>query len=47
KLQYLVEWAGHQSDKDRTSWEPANHLRNSPNLVQDFHSAYIHKPCQP
>ncbi|KNZ48486.1 uncharacterized protein VP01_5633g1, partial [Puccinia sorghi] len=29
KLQYLVEWAGHQSDKDQTSWEPANHLRNS------------------
>ncbi|KNZ44625.1 uncharacterized protein VP01_8986g1, partial [Puccinia sorghi] len=26
KLQYLVEWAGHQSDKDQTSWEPANHF---------------------
>ncbi|KNZ48904.1 hypothetical protein VP01_5332g1, partial [Puccinia sorghi] len=33
------------SDKDQTSWEPANHLRNSPDLVQDFHSSYPHKPC--
>ena len=44
KLQYLVEWTGYQSDEDRTSWEPANHLRNSPDLVQDFHSNYPHKP---
>ncbi|KNZ55408.1 uncharacterized protein VP01_2690g1, partial [Puccinia sorghi] len=47
KLQYLVKWAGHQSDKDQTSWEPTNHLLNSPDLVQDFHSAYPHKPRQP
>ncbi|KNZ43762.1 uncharacterized protein VP01_9890g1, partial [Puccinia sorghi] len=46
KLKYLVEWAGHQSDEDRTSWEPANHLLNFPDLVQDFHSAYPHKPLQ-
>ncbi|KNZ47785.1 uncharacterized protein VP01_6148g1 [Puccinia sorghi] len=43
----LVKWAGHQSNEDQTSWEPANHLQNSPNLVQDFHSSYPHKPCQP
>ena len=46
KLQYLVEWTGFQSDEDRTSWEPANHLRNSPDLVQDFHSNYPRKPRQ-
>ncbi|KNZ59254.1 hypothetical protein VP01_1773g1, partial [Puccinia sorghi] len=31
----------------QTSWEPANHLQNSPDLVQDFHSSYPHKPRQP
>ncbi|KNZ56012.1 uncharacterized protein VP01_251g4 [Puccinia sorghi] len=29
KLQYLVKWTGYQSNKDQTSWEPANHLQNS------------------
>ncbi|KNZ53460.1 uncharacterized protein VP01_3231g1 [Puccinia sorghi] len=38
---------GYQSDKDRTSWEPTNHLQNFPDLVQNFHSSYPHKPCQP
>jgi hypothetical protein len=46
KLQYLVEWTGFQSDEDRTSWEPAQHLWNSPDLVQDFHTTYPQKPRQ-
>ncbi|KNZ57166.1 uncharacterized protein VP01_2222g1 [Puccinia sorghi] len=45
KLHYLVECAGYQSNKDQTSWEPANHLQNSNYLVQDFHTTYPHKPC--
>ncbi|MBW0466523.1 hypothetical protein O181_006238 [Austropuccinia psidii MF-1] len=38
KLWYLVEWKGFSEDPERTSWEPAFNLTNSPDLVKDFHS---------
>ena len=45
KLQYLVQWAGY--DYIRTSWEPAEYLANSPELITEFHTAYPEKPRSP
>ncbi|MBW0513772.1 hypothetical protein O181_053487 [Austropuccinia psidii MF-1] len=44
KLWYLVEWKGLSEDQERTTWEPASNLTNSPDLVKDFHSLYPDKP---
>ncbi|MBW0501179.1 hypothetical protein O181_040894 [Austropuccinia psidii MF-1] len=44
KLWYLVEWKGFSEDPERTSWEPASNINNSPELVKDFHSLYPGKP---
>ncbi|MBW0588260.1 hypothetical protein O181_127975 [Austropuccinia psidii MF-1] len=43
-LWYLVEWKGFSEDPERTTWEPASNLTNSPDLVKDFHSLYPDKP---
>ncbi|MBW0492000.1 hypothetical protein O181_031715 [Austropuccinia psidii MF-1] len=40
KLWYLVEWKGFSEDPQRTTWEPASNLTNSPDFVKDFHSFY-------
>ncbi|MBW0557688.1 hypothetical protein O181_097403, partial [Austropuccinia psidii MF-1] len=45
KLWYLVELKGFSEDPERTSWEPAFNLTNSPDLVKDFNSLYPGKPC--
>ncbi|MBW0477414.1 hypothetical protein O181_017129 [Austropuccinia psidii MF-1] len=44
QLWYLVEWKGFSEDPERTTWEPASNLTNSPNLVRDFHSLYPDNP---
>ncbi|MBW0526061.1 hypothetical protein O181_065776 [Austropuccinia psidii MF-1] len=44
KLWYLVEWKGFSEDPERTTWEQASSLTNSPDLVKDFHSLYPYKP---
>ncbi|MBW0484137.1 hypothetical protein O181_023852 [Austropuccinia psidii MF-1] len=43
-LWYLVEWKGFNEDQERTTWEPASNLTNSPDLVKDFHTLYPDKP---
>ncbi|MBW0474124.1 hypothetical protein O181_013839 [Austropuccinia psidii MF-1] len=43
-LWYLVEWKGFNEDPERTTWEPASSLTNSPDLVKDFHTLYPDKP---
>ncbi|MBW0555408.1 hypothetical protein O181_095123 [Austropuccinia psidii MF-1] len=43
-LWYLVEWKGFNEDPERTTWEPASSLTNSPDLVKDFHILYLDKP---
>ncbi|MBW0485696.1 hypothetical protein O181_025411 [Austropuccinia psidii MF-1] len=43
-LWYLVEWKELNEDRERTTWEPASNLTNSPNLVKDFHTLYPDKP---
>lgn len=40
KLQYLVQWHGY----NEVSWEPANHVEHSPDLVTAFHRRYPNKP---
>ncbi|MBW0491992.1 hypothetical protein O181_031707 [Austropuccinia psidii MF-1] len=37
KLWYLVESKLFNEDPERTSWEPASNLTNSPDLIKDFH----------
>ncbi|MBW0542048.1 hypothetical protein O181_081763 [Austropuccinia psidii MF-1] len=44
KLWYLVEWKGFSQDSERSTWEPAENLKNCPELVKDFHSLYPDKP---
>src|SRR5467141_3892003 len=43
-LLYLVEWKGFDDTPDATSWEPPEHLAHAPDVVQDFHWAYLDKP---
>src|SRR5882672_5393529 len=43
-LLYLVEWKGFDNTPDATSWEPPEHLANSPTLVQAFHEAHPNRP---
>ncbi|MBW0530242.1 hypothetical protein O181_069957 [Austropuccinia psidii MF-1] len=44
KLCYLLKWKGFSKDPERTTWEPAYNLTNSPDLVKDFHSLCSEKP---
>ncbi|MBW0498701.1 hypothetical protein O181_038416 [Austropuccinia psidii MF-1] len=44
KLWYLLEWKGFSENPERTTWEPASNLTNSPELVKDFHPLYPDKP---
>ncbi|MBW0575589.1 hypothetical protein O181_115304 [Austropuccinia psidii MF-1] len=43
KLWYLVEWEGFSQDSERSMWEPAENLKNCPELVKDFCSLYLEK----
>jgi hypothetical protein len=42
RVQYLVHWRGYPREDD--TWEPVSNLRNSPRLVQEFHTANPHRP---
>ncbi|MBW0499750.1 hypothetical protein O181_039465 [Austropuccinia psidii MF-1] len=44
KLWYPLVWKGFSEDQEKTTWEPASNLTNSPDLVKDFHSLYPDKP---
>ncbi|MBW0542885.1 hypothetical protein O181_082600, partial [Austropuccinia psidii MF-1] len=44
KLWYLVEWKGLSQDSERSTWEPAENLKNCPELLKDFHPLYPEKP---
>ena len=38
KLQYLVHWKGY--DESKRTWEPVSNLRNSPEIVEQFHASH-------
>ena len=42
-LQYLVLWRVYPMSE--TMWEPSENLQNAPEVVQDFHHRYPHKPA--
>ncbi|MBW0590108.1 hypothetical protein O181_129823, partial [Austropuccinia psidii MF-1] len=44
KSGYLVEWKGFSQDSEISTWEPAENLKNFPEMVKDFHSLYPDKP---
>ncbi|MBW0562579.1 hypothetical protein O181_102294, partial [Austropuccinia psidii MF-1] len=44
KLWYVVEWKVFSKDSERSTLEPAENLKNLPELVKDFHSLYPDKP---
>ncbi|MBW0527691.1 hypothetical protein O181_067406 [Austropuccinia psidii MF-1] len=43
-LWYLVEWKGFSQDPERSTWEPAEKLKNCPELFKYFHSLYPDTP---
>ena len=43
KLQYLVHWKGY--DKSEWTWEPVSNLKNSPEIVEQFHKSHLSTPC--
>ena len=45
RLFYLVKWKNYPISDN--SWEPAFHLLNSKDLIQEFHSRYPNKPSAP
>ncbi|MBW0497105.1 hypothetical protein O181_036820 [Austropuccinia psidii MF-1] len=44
KLWYLVECKGFSQNPERSTWQPAETLKNFPELVKDFHYLYPDKP---
>ncbi|MBW0510361.1 hypothetical protein O181_050076 [Austropuccinia psidii MF-1] len=43
-LWYLVEWKGFSQDLERSTWEPAENLKNFPEPVKYFHYLCPDKP---
>src|ERR1700720_4129815 len=44
QLLFLVRWIGYEGTDEETDWLSALELTHAKELVQDFHSAYPHKP---
>jgi len=44
-LEYLVSWKGYPVEEN--TWEPARNVKNSEQLVKEFHSKYPDKPQSP
>src|ERR1700723_1926354 len=44
QLLYLVRWSGYKGMDQETDWLSALELTHAKELVQDFHTAYPHKP---
>ena len=44
KLQYLVHWKGY--DESERTWEPVSNLKNSPDIVEQFHKSHPSAPCR-
>jgi len=46
KLEYLVEWKGFKGTTEETTWEPAENVEDSPDLVLAFHQSNPTKPSR-
>jgi hypothetical protein len=44
RLEYYVQWRGYENTAESATWEPADNLSNSPELIAAFHTAYPNKP---
>jgi predicted DNA-binding protein (MmcQ/YjbR family) len=44
KLQYKVDWQGHDEDK---TWYPAINFKNAAHKIQEYHDRYPNKPGPP
>ena len=44
QLQYLVHWK--EYDKSERTWEPVSNLKNSPEIVDQFHKSHPSAPCR-
>ncbi|MBW0541963.1 hypothetical protein O181_081678 [Austropuccinia psidii MF-1] len=44
KVWYLVKWKGFSQDSETSTWEPAENLKNCPELVKYFYSLNPDKP---
>ena len=42
RLQYLVHWKGY--DESERTWEPVSNLKNSPEIVEQFHASHPSAP---
>ncbi|KAB5588482.1 Transposon Tf2-1 polyprotein [Ceratobasidium theobromae] len=42
KLYYLIKWKGYSEESN--SWEPKEHVENSPELIRQFHRTHPHAP---
>ena len=42
QLQYLVHWKGY--DESKRTWEPVSNLKNSPEIVEQFHKSHPPAP---
>ena len=40
KLLYLVRWTGYAGTDEETSWILASELKNTPELISDFHQSH-------
>jgi hypothetical protein len=45
RVQYLVKWTGYP--REEATWESWGNVKNSPNLIKEFHARYPTKPCDP
>ena len=43
-LLYLVHWSGYEGTDEETSWILTTELTHAPELLTDFHTAYLEKP---
>ena len=42
RLQYLVHWKGYSTTE--ATWEPATHVQNAPQAIEDFHHTHPDRP---
>ena len=44
-LLYYIQWLGYKSTDEEYSWLSATELEHAKDLIFNFYSAYLNKPC--